>query len=411
MCFNGDNATIETRNSICKIKRFLLLFLYKPVKLSKIDEWKKKIYELSEYADLRIDFLRMGGFTQEYLEGRIAKHCAGWRLPPPQPVDSFPKFEVGSLIKIDEEMKEKSDPAFLSVMFGKTGALLQRLHLVANLFQDIKREKLATALGLDSNSGIGAVDNKLCKIREAADTLLECKEASDKPNEKERNGKSKKELAHDFIDKTSGCHVSEFPKILLCGESGVGKTLLAKYIQNVIAKNVSISRIAIPEYLNKEEYFEYSLFGYKKGAFTDADFGSHGLLMESIGNVVFLDEIGEASPTIQAKLLTYMDDYCFLPRGWVGKPFYCPIFIIAATNRNLKAMAEEGRFRKDLLARFTDIEYIPPLRERLESVDFIIDILMQRDDINPLKDTKHPQNGRWIDVIEPEALLKLRYQD
>ena len=74
-------------------------------------------------------------------------------------------------------------------------------------------------------------------------------------------------------------------------------------------------------------------------------------------------------------------------------------------------MAEEGRFRKDLLARFTEVEHIPPLRERLESVDFIIDILMQRDDINPLRDADHPKNGRWIDVLEPEALLKLRYQD
>lgn len=457
MCLNSDGVTIKKCHSECKVKRILLLFLYKPIPLSIIDHWKKMIYAHNEFADLRIDILRIGLFSQEYLEGRIARHCVGWRIPQPQKVKSFPEFEVGSLIKIDKEGKEgkdKSDPAFLSVMFGKTGALLQRLYLVAKEFERVKKEKLAEALGLAGSSDIDAVDGALLEMRETVDRLLKYEGPSmERGGQLQRvdlmskvfkrikeikAGKSQQVDAalskmHEaigkcFLDyatrsdskeilesrKDLKVNLTAFPKILLCGESGVGKTLLANYIQNIISLKRKISRISIPEFLNKEDFFEYAMFGYVKGAYTGArDSGRHGLLMESIGNVIFLDEIGEASPTIQAKLLAYMDDYRVRPRGWEGEPFYCPVLIIAATNRDLKAMAEEGRFRKDLLARFTDIEHIPPLRERLESIDLIIDILMQRDDINPRRDNHDldTKNGRWIDVIEPEALLKLRYKD
>ena len=469
MCWNDEQITICSKDIGCVFKRFLLLFLYTPVKLTVIEEWKEAIYKHNQHADLRIDFLRMGDFTREYLEGRIARHCVGWKIPKPQEVKAFPEFKVGSLIDVDSPGDDKSNPAFLSVMFGKMGALLQRLNLVANKFKDTKEGKLTRALGLNVNDRDSTIDSELRKIRDTADVLLETEDVVYKPDKKKGEVRDKERSNNlAIIEKTSKCRVTDFPKILLCGDSGVGKTLLAKYVQKVISENVSISRIAIPEYLGKEDYLEYALLGYKKGAFTGADYGSHGLLMKSIGNVVFLDEIGEASATIQAKLLTFMDDYLVMPRGWVGTPFYCPVLIIAATNRDLKAMAKEGRFRKDLLARFTDVEYIPPLRERLESVDYIIDILMQRDDINPkldgtlrkkcsndnpqtgfwievknperlmsFKDKVHdktvscdelravlheafhvvhqsntpPKTGRWIDVIEPEALMRLRYQD
>lgn len=456
MCSNDEQKTIGNQNSACKIKRFLLLFLYTPVKLTAIDEWKTKIYALNRYAELRIDFLRMGDFDKEYLDGRIARHCVGWKTPKPQIVSKFPEFTVGSLIDIDYSGHDKSDPAFLSVMFGKTGALLQRLHLVANEFKRIKEEKLALALGLGGNCSVDAVDDALHEMRLDVERLLKYEISSVKQEAllqglylranlvkrikeiKDGRTPSVDNVLHKIRNEIGGFlheyekplaskndepsiltlkgnevgFPTEFPKILLCGESGVGKTLFTKYIQNVIKKDVKVSRISIPEFLNKEDFFEYAMFGYAKGAYTGArDSGSLGLLMKSIGNVIFLDEIGEASLTIQAKLLAYMDDYLVRPRGWDGKPFYCPVLIIAATNRDLKAMAEEGLFRKDLLARFTDIEHIPPLRERLESVDFIIDILMQRDDINPRNDAPKSKTARWIEVIEPEALMKLRYQD
>ena len=395
-----------------RFKRFLLLFLHVPVALENIKHWKDKIYAFNRYADLRIDFLRMGNFDKLYLEGRIARHCVGWNTPKPQPVYKFPELNVSGLITINnEELRDKSSPSLLSVMFGKTGALLQRLHLAAERFKKVKADELVEYFGTDVDAG-------LRKMRDKIDLLLECKliEGRDDYERCRKLDAKRLEFESEYENKYG---VTRFPKILLCGESGVGKTLLAKSVQNAIMPGVEISRIVIPEYLNKEDSFEFAMFGYKKGAFTGAYIGSHGLLLESIGNVIFLDEIGEASPSIQAKLLAYLDDYRVPSRGWVGKKFYCPTLIIAATNRDLKSMAERGQFRKDLLARFTDIEYIPPLRERLESVDFIIDILLQNDDINPtIKDANKKTGGngdkkikRWVNVIEPEALMRLRYQD
>jgi transcriptional regulator with PAS, ATPase and Fis domain len=129
--------------------------------------------------------------------------------------------------------------------------------------------------------------------------------------------------------------------------------------------------------------FEYDFFGYMSGAYTGADNADHGLLLANVGGVVFLDEIGEANPTIQAKLLAYLDDYSIRPRRWKGKTFFCPTLIIAATNRDLNAMAKEKLFREDLLARFTDYHVIPPLRDRMEDLNFILDCLLQSEALNP----------------------------
>jgi len=167
------------------------------------------------------------------------------------------------------------------------------------------------------------------------------------------------------------------PKSLLIGETGVGKTLFVRFL----AGATKVTRIAIPEYLGKEDMFEYDLFGYAAGAYTGGrKEGSLGLLLENVGGVIFLDELGEASDIIQAKLLAYLDDYAVRPRGWTGKPFFCPTFVVGATNRDVGKM--KG-FRKDLLARFTDVDHVPPLRERGESFPFILDCLLQQHAINP----------------------------
>ena len=127
--------------------------------------------------------------------------------------------------------------------------------------------------------------------------------------------------------------------------------------------------------------FEYDLFGYARGAYTGGqEAGSLGLLLANLGGVIFLDEIGEASRAIQAKLLAYLDDYMVRPRGWTGDPFFCPTLIVAATNKDLRKITD---FRPDLLARFTDLEQVPPLRERIESFPFILDCLLQNPAINP----------------------------
>jgi DNA-binding NtrC family response regulator len=121
-------------------------------------------------------------------------------------------------------------------------------------------------------------------------------------------------------------------------------------------------------------------------------------------------DLGEASGIIQAKLLAYLDDYAVRPRGWTGEPFFCPTLVVGATNRDIR---NSKRFRKDLLARFTDIDHVPPLRERQESFPFILDCLLQQSAINPrcgvkeigdqafeaLKQHKFPGNFRELENL------------
>jgi transcriptional regulator with PAS, ATPase and Fis domain len=164
----------------------------------------------------------------------------------------------------------------------------------------------------------------------------------------------------------------------------VGKTLITSYLQARAGfDGVRARRLAIPEYLGKEGDLEYRLFGYAHGTYTNGrENGSHGLLLGQMGGVVFLDEIGQANATIQAKLLAFLDDYLVCPRGWEGEPFHCPVLIVAATNLDLEKLAKKKKFAGDLLARFTDRLTIPPLRDRMSDIEYILDCLLQRDSLN-----------------------------
>jgi len=156
--------------------------------------------------------------------------------------------------------------------------------------------------------------------------------------------------------------------ILLLGESGTGKDLLAKPIHKNSERRsdsfIQINCAAIPENL-----LEAELFGYEKGAFTGAqEKGKPGLLELAHGGTLFLDEIGEMPLTVQAKLLKYLDDREIMRLGGTqSKKIDC--ILIAATNRNLEKHVEERKFRSDLYYRLSSLVIkIPPLRERPEDI-------------------------------------------
>ena len=156
--------------------------------------------------------------------------------------------------------------------------------------------------------------------------------------------------------------------ILLQGESGTGKGLLAKFIHKYSRRAgkpfIQINCAALPENL-----LEAELFGYEKGAFTGArETGKAGLFELAAGGTLFLDEIGELSPGVQAKLLKYLDDQEILPLGSTrSRKIDCAI--LAATNRDLKQLTRNKRFRLDLLHRLNTFTLtIPPLRERPEDI-------------------------------------------
>lgn len=161
--------------------------------------------------------------------------------------------------------------------------------------------------------------------------------------------------------------------ILIHGESGTGKGVLAKYIHqtsNRSDKNfLTINCAALPD-----ELLESELFGYKGGAFTGANpQGKKGLLESANEGTVFLDEIGDISPALQVRLLQVIQDKEFIPVGG-NKKKQVNVRFIAATNQNLESLVREGKFREDLYYRLNvvDIE-IPPLRNRPDDITHLID--------------------------------------
>ena len=160
----------------------------------------------------------------------------------------------------------------------------------------------------------------------------------------------------------------EVSNILILGESGTGKGLLAKFIHkssNRVKKSfIQINCAAVPENL-----LEAELFGYEKGAFTGAnDRGKAGLFELAHEGTLFLDEIGDMPLSIQAKLLKYLDDHEVMRLGSV-KPKTIDCTIIAATNRRLGDLVKDKKFREDLFYRLNTFPIeLPPLRERPEDV-------------------------------------------
>ena len=160
--------------------------------------------------------------------------------------------------------------------------------------------------------------------------------------------------------------------VLILGENGTGKELVAREIhrQSLRADQIMLS---VDLGALSETLFESELFGYTRGAFTDAKEDRAGRFETASGGTLFLDEIGNISLPLQSKLLTVLENRKITRLGSV-KETPIDIRLISATNRDLKRMVQEGKFREDLLYRMNTIEIIlPPLREREDDVILLAD--------------------------------------
>ncbi|WP_425449009.1 sigma-54-dependent transcriptional regulator [Dethiothermospora halolimnae] len=185
--------------------------------------------------------------------------------------------------------------------------------------------------------------------------------------------------------------------VLILGESGTGKELVADAIHKNSARKegpfVKINCGALPENLLESE-----LFGYEKGAFTGAVSNKLGKFDMAQGGTIFLDEVGEISPSIQVKLLRVLQEKEFERLGG-NKTIKVDTRIITATNRNLKERIEKGEFREDLYYRLNVIPIeIPPLRERKEDIPLLVTHFL---------DKYSSQMGKGRVIIDKEALNKL----
>ena len=165
--------------------------------------------------------------------------------------------------------------------------------------------------------------------------------------------------------------------VLVTGESGTGKELVARFVLRE-SKRSSGPFMAFNAAAVNESLMESELFGYKKGAFTGADKNSPGYVGAAEGGTLFIDEIGDMPPSLQTKLLRFLESREYLPVG-SSTPLHANVRIIAATNKNLEKEAEKGNFRKDLYYRLsTFILHIPPLRERKEDIPRLSSILSKK---------------------------------
>jgi DNA-binding NtrC family response regulator len=192
---------------------------------------------------------------------------------------------------------------------------------------------------------------------------------------------------HETIKKVSGTDVD----ILILGENGTGKELVAREIHRQSIRNQEIL-ISVDMGSLSESLFESEMFGYEKGAFTDAKEMRRGRFEIASEGTMFLDEIGNLSLSMQAKLLSALQNRSFTRIG-ANTPIEFDTRLICATNKNLKEMISEGLFREDLFFRINTIEItIPPLRDRgddiLELTEFFLNSFKTKYGKDSLKLTK-----------------------
>jgi len=267
-----------------------------------------------------------------------------------------------------------------------------RLREPVTIMQDIAGDKHVIVTGnpfFDKNGDISLVVTNVRDITELNQLHLELEETrkiSSRYQEELEQLQKLEFASHELIAKSDAFRatlkqavkVSQVDAtVLITGESGVGKSLLARLIHKMSQRKdgpfVKISCGAIPENLMESE-----LFGYEKGAFTGARTGGKaGLLEVGNGGTVFLDEIGELPLNLQVKLLDVLEDKEVTRLGGTT-PRSMDLRLITATSRDLKQMVREKNFREDLFFRLNVIPlHIPPLRERKEAIIPLIDHFLQ----------------------------------
>jgi len=189
--------------------------------------------------------------------------------------------------------------------------------------------------------------------------------------------------------------------VLIEGPSGSGKELFARAIHNLSLRNkglfVAINCGALPDTLLESE-----LFGYVKGAFTDAKKDKPGRFALAKGGTIFLDEVESLSPAMQVKLLRVLQEREFEPLGGTA-PVKADVRVLAATRENLSYLVQKGAFRDDLYFRLNVVKLtLPPLRERREDIPLLIEHFIER---------FNRKMARMIDGVSDEVIERLMHDD
>ena len=328
-------------------------------------------------------------------------------------------YEVVATLQEDEALKAAKNEVFdLSIVDLKLGgqdgiSLMRALHAIHPDMPVI----ILTAHG-SIESAVEAMRkgayNYLTKPFEAANLLMQMERAL----ENRRLNREVKRL-REFVKKYDFANivarsekmqrvlemVSRIAKtdstIYVHGESGTGKELIAKAIHLASDRKekpfVAINCAALPETLLESE-----LFGHEKGAFTGAVRSTRGLFTQAHEGTIFLDEIGDMSSSLQAKLLRVLEEKRFYPIG-SEKPVAVDVRVIVATNKDLEEEVRKGLFREDLFYRVHVIPIrLPPLRERKEDIPHLVEHFVRR---------YSQQMKKEIKGVAPQAMQRLMLHD
>jgi DNA-binding NtrC family response regulator len=228
-------------------------------------------------------------------------------------------------------------------------------------------------------------DRILPVVRRAIE-LTETQEHCESLTERILSGKLQhSEVFSDVVTCDPGMHAifeyveaiaPSFKPVLIFGETGVGKELIARAIHRISGRRggfVPVNVAGLDDHL-----FSDTLFGHKKGAFTGASSSRDGLIESAQGGTLFLDEIGDLAAQSQVRLLRLLQEREYFPLG-SDRPKFTDCRIVAATNKNLETMKESGEFRKDLYYRLrTHRVRIPPLRERKADLPLLLDHFLRK---------------------------------
>jgi len=282
------------------------------------------------------------------------------------------KLDVGWSVKIDPGQREKA--SLVSLFVGSMGRFMVDLKTLLDMISpEAKRQLDESKLKPDDFLNLNL------------EKLLEIKRALNIGKDScafEGGTFSKDQMLAAMRENNAGALFERPPftnrsHIIIEGETGTGKTLIARFIHDYVYGEEHKGKLEKVNCANiAETVTETQLFGSLSGAFTDAR-TRPGAIMRAYHGTVFLDEVGELSPVLQARLLSYLDTQTIMPDGWYGDPIYVPSLVVAATNRVLAAEVERGVFRRDLHHRLGFTVRIPPLRERLSDLERLVDFVLQ----------------------------------
>jgi len=268
-------------------------------------------------------------------------------------------------IDILKEIKEREIDAEVIMLTAddtaETAVKAMKLGAADYLTKPFNKEEVIIVIGKVMEKG--SLSQEVTYLRKAYSDIIE------------RDFIGESDVIKDIMAKIDKMAEAQVSTILITGESGTGKEILSRMIHHLMNESdtascspfISINCAAMPENLLESE-----LFGYEKGAFTDARAGHKGLFESARGGTILLDEVGDMKPALQSKLLRVLEERTVRRVG--GKEdIHIDVTVIATTNRNLSKAVSNDEFRQDLFFRLSTFYlYIPPLRERSKDIPALI---------------------------------------